>query len=400
MKALLLVLLVICKMDVDAQNADLQYNGLSRTQSTKHQINSRVQEFKEIGYLHQTSTDGVSWTGSDSSNQFTYDANGNLLSELIQKWNGTAWANSAYDSSVYINNNQALYLALSWDNTHNVWVNQSMDVYTYDSSNYLATDTNYLWSSGNSSWNYHSLEFYAYDSSGNLIDRTIQSWNNIAWGNKAQYVRTYDSLNLATSQLTLAWNNTVWDSTYLSYLNYDTYGDEVSTYFLALDTVSDKWNIYGYDTSTYEPINIQLTFLYLSWNADSGRYLPGYGYTLGYDEYGNNTSEIYYTYNDTTATNTNQWFYYYGTIDVLGLKPIAADNEFELYPNPASNLLSIEMNGQRADEIRLYDLTGQVVADIKSPGNNQVDVSQLTSGVYIAEVMANSNIHRSKWVKM
>ncbi|MNJ85112.1 hypothetical protein D3C87_25790 [compost metagenome] len=81
-------------------------------------------------------------------------------------------------------------------------------------------------------------------------------------------------------------------------------------------------------------------------------------------------------------------------ISTVGLEALT-QNGWNVYPNPASDQLFIEVN--EAVEIAIIDMTGKTVqqADLKS-GNNIIQVSSLTPGVYFIKSTYGANV---KFVK-
>ena len=71
-----------------------------------------------------------------------------------------------------------------------------------------------------------------------------------------------------------------------------------------------------------------------------------------------------------------------------------------LFPNPAGNELNISIQGMQAERVRIYNVKGQLVMDVKQPQANRINVSLLATGVYMAEVQARGATGRSRWVKM
>lgn len=59
------------------------------------------------------------------------------------------------------------------------------------------------------------------------------------------------------------------------------------------------------------------------------------------------------------------------------------DISFEIYPNPASNMLTIE--GENIDHISIYNLLGQEIYSVKT-GKSTLNVSQFHKGIYIIGV--------------
>ncbi len=74
---------------------------------------------------------------------------------------------------------------------------------------------------------------------------------------------------------------------------------------------------------------------------------------------------------------------------------------FDMYPNPASNSLNIDLpNGAVSAKVEFYDYVGKLAlrAEI-SPNNNSINVSDLSSGMYILKVITDNKIGSKKFIK-
>lgn len=85
-------------------------------------------------------------------------------------------------------------------------------------------------------------------------------------------------------------------------------------------------------------------------------------------------------------------------ISQVSVETIVAENSLKLYPNPASNNITVNytlLNNADETTIRIRSLVGQTVYEQKiangSAGNKQVniDITNITNGIYIAELEAN-----------
>ena len=79
-----------------------------------------------------------------------------------------------------------------------------------------------------------------------------------------------------------------------------------------------------------------------------------------------------------------------------------ASNRVELYPNPATNHLTISSlsPSHEALNIRLLSLSGQVVMSQQAVNLPQhLDISQLPAGVYMVEISGESGVKYEKMVK-
>jgi ligand-binding sensor domain-containing protein len=68
-----------------------------------------------------------------------------------------------------------------------------------------------------------------------------------------------------------------------------------------------------------------------------------------------------------------------------------------IYPNPAQTTITIQTDNQPISEIKIYNLTGQLVLK-KRPSGNQVDVSGLKDGLYVIECLVGDRLYRQKLV--
>lgn len=104
---------------------------------------------------------------------------------------------------------------------------------------------------------------------------------------------------------------------------------------------------------------------------------------------------LYFSANYDDAGN-ELWKYCDGTLNISDI------NEFSVnvYPNPATDKLFMETNGLSVTEISIYNLAGSLVLKDKLSKTNTIDISQLISGVYIAEITYKEKSARRKFVKM
>ena len=75
-------------------------------------------------------------------------------------------------------------------------------------------------------------------------------------------------------------------------------------------------------------------------------------------------------------------------------------NKFSIYPNPASNILNIEFNGEFSGDIQLFDMTGRLLKTTENLSEiTSIDVSDLASGVYFIHFVSESGCFTKKFVK-
>lgn len=82
---------------------------------------------------------------------------------------------------------------------------------------------------------------------------------------------------------------------------------------------------------------------------------------------------------------------------------LSSDNfnvtKVKLYPNPTSNILNIEANGD-VQNIAVYNVLGQEVMNRQTSGTSiGLDVSSLNAGIYVIKTMIDGNVSSTKFIK-
>lgn len=81
-----------------------------------------------------------------------------------------------------------------------------------------------------------------------------------------------------------------------------------------------------------------------------------------------------------------------------GINTVTANAQVQIFPNPASSLLTIKVTDIRPELISVYDVDGQKVDEEKF--NTQLDISKLSPGLYLIEVKNAQTTARSRFLKM
>jgi hypothetical protein len=103
-------------------------------------------------------------------------------------------------------------------------------------------------------------------------------------------------------------------------------------------------------------------------------------------------SQISRFYSDSLASGNKYDF-------ALGINPID-ENLIAIYPNPVTNILTIDLKGLNGENIRIIDLNGRVVYQYKGNQNGQilkVDMSIFENGFYLLSLEIN---HERRFYKI
>lgn len=107
----------------------------------------------------------------------------------------------------------------------------------------------------------------------------------------------------------------------------------------------------------------------------------------------------------TSSTDVMDWGetedYTINITSVVGVNEISASNNLIIYPNPVTTTLIL--NQQKANNItyNIVSVTGRVMqVGVLNNSEKQIDVSSLSEGVYLLQLIDNSSIVQHKFIKM
>ena len=121
----------------------------------------------------------------------------------------------------------------------------------------------------------------------------------------------------------------------------------------------------------------------------SGReaYVTGWGTTVQQSvaELQNHVSSIRSQFNNLTTNSGSPFIYQPFTV---GMDGVRGQSLAKIYPNPASNVLSVSLPHNEAVDVQLFNMTGQLLMTKSISGTSTLDISSLPQGVYVVKVGA------------
>ncbi|MBI3232545.1 MAG: T9SS type A sorting domain-containing protein [Bacteroidetes bacterium] len=296
---------------------------------------------------------------------YTYDAQKNVLTELSQEWNAatSAWLNT--NNSIYTynaNNNRTSTINQGWQS--GAWVNNNKFIYNFDANYRAISDLYQSWNVGTSSWENLVQNVYKFNTS-NLVDSAItQYWNGStsAWVSYILVTYTYDANKNQTSSLFQSWDtqSSSWKNTYSHTFTYDLNKNMLTDLFKTYN-VGGTWDNTELDTYTYDADNNQLSEVYQDWVIASGNWLN------------TDSSHYYYTKKNTNPNNG---------VALLNV----ANKELNIYPNPATNIATINFETTSKEILTIVNLLGEQVYTQSYIANQTIDLSSFSKGIYIVKV--------------
>ncbi|GEP52575.1 hypothetical protein FNO01nite_32470 [Flavobacterium noncentrifugens] len=109
-----------------------------------------------------------------------------------------------------------------------------------------------------------------------------------------------------------------------------------------------------------------------------------------------NKAEIYFDYNFPILTNTATT-----TIAALAITDFKFSDYFKLYPNPANDVLNIQLKKEvKISSVSIYNTLGQLILiNTNFSRSGSIDVSALKSGNYFIKVNSDQGTSNAKFVK-
>ena len=84
--------------------------------------------------------------------------------------------------------------------------------------------------------------------------------------------------------------------------------------------------------------------------------------------------------------------------ETLGLDDYLGE-EINIYPNPTTDLINFSLSGLESTEVAVVDVTGKVVLSTAISSENNIDVSNLKSGVYFVQIEVDGRQASYKFIK-
>ncbi len=379
------------------------------TSQGQNKLFSAVSEYYDVN--------SSSWQNSYGVN-YEYDSNNNVISEIGLDWTAGKWANSSKTSYTYNVNNKITELVFQiWNGTTNSYENVNKDAYTYISGK--PTEIVYYdWSSPN--WVIKDKTVISYNAN-NLPSAALSSlWDGTQWLNDSRYTTTYNANQKLTEDLGEKWINSNWVNDYKSLYTYNSNNKLVTGRFASWDVFNSRWVEetrtdyeldangnrtkttysgsfgskleYNYDTSSLMA-SFANPFKDKSGIDYFGEDYPYVNKLLGYNEFTYNTQTNSFDQNGRTTFN-------YSNAITLGTEELElANNTIIVFPNPTTDFLTIQNASNTAiDKIIVSDISGKTVLQ-QNQNASQVNVQNLSKGMYLLQVVSGDNKWQSKFLK-
>jgi hypothetical protein len=177
----------------------------------------------------------------------TYDASGNMLMYLLQKWEDAQWSDFWRDLYTYdADGNQLTFVNQCWQN--NQWDNEWATRSTYGPDGVVRTWAMLAWT--NARWTNNWRETYAYNINGTLSAYRGEDGRNAEWVNHDSCTYTYGENGKEVERICQLWDGKDWINTRRFAFKYDEHGNMVGE--LGGGWWDNRWNTYSRQSCTYD----------------------------------------------------------------------------------------------------------------------------------------------------
>lgn len=380
---LAVAMMVFSSGNVFAQRSDRMADVKAFAQQRYQQAERSVYEPVSATYDNPTYLDNYNVT-------YAYDEQCRLFKEQIQHNTGTDRTTYEYTETDQVS------VALEEYQSGDDWYNKSIQTYTYNADDKIEDILTQKWE--DTVWVNDKKETYTY--SGNVTSILYSEWNG-AWDSKELYTITYSSNDYEILKQVM---------TAGTWTNKNRIKVTLNENHAILKEVSYEWtwgDWYEGDVTDYVYEGLVYTSIHVSRNGGEEFLTIDYEY----DDHGNAIHAkvnvlpsqllgykpvVYMPYADNTKSKKikvipDGWGYpeeirmNYDEI-FLSTNELTQNTAFNLYPNPANDMISVD--GEGFEKAEIYNIAGQKVME---SSNAQIDVKALQAGVYMVKVFGNGS---------
>lgn len=292
---------------------------------------STIMEHSYDSQNRRISTVNTYEDGSKDKVEYTYN-NQSLIEKATQyEFEEGVWVEDGLNVFEYDSNGN-MVLVTVFDREDNVWEKDEKTEFTYQNGK-LVRELQYDWLLGE--WVEDQSIEYNYDAQGDLVETIEFDLVDLAWlkDNRMEY--TYDANHNCTSQAEYDFNNILGD-----------------------------WEIENKMTLTYDLSVPSNTIAGLDFFDDAAITMNNKPLTIEETTYDDEMAPIFYTlyYSETTGMGEHN------------------GSQIALWPNPASEILSLNAKGLQ--QVEIFSMDGRQVMHLEN-GIETIDVSALAKGCYL-----------------
>lgn len=373
-----------------------------------------------------------------SKREYAYASNGNLIMMSITDGNQTTnqWE-PRLKHSYFFNSlgNDSLTLTYDWTTT---WVEDYKTEYDYNANNLHSKTTFYQWDQN--AWKEVRTEEYSYDAQGreiefvkkyrdanwNLIntDRETNSytgstqieeiftWRNNQWWPNKRNTYALNTQNQIIEKLVEHGNYSVagqYTPKNKHFYSYDGVGniieEEIEAFYqgnwIEDSRLEKSFDLNNKQTSRFHVMDVGFWYIIsqFEYHTDPNQPISGLTVPHWYSFEEMVTDTFSYELQPNTSNKQDDLHAVFYWSDVLNSADDVHQEELSVYPNPTTKFVTINNLQNSFAVMQLFDVRGKLIKEFQVRPKDKIDVSSLSSGVYLYCIQNGSTTNRGRIIK-
>jgi hypothetical protein len=412
------------------RNSGIMPSGSENSTLSGNTRSTNLVHTKSIDYLW----DGSGWVYYHNAT-YKYNADGQET-EMIQ-FDTTRPMNHYKRINFYDPyKNSTGYVYYQWDSVGKKWdtIQGQRMLCQYNASHFITQKIPQQWTSSFYGWTNDpskQREDYILDVNGKYTQMTVYSWSGTnwipyykdtictwngdqlssylekipnstnGWKDDARYSTIFTGKNYIGWLEVMNVSGTSWDSLFRFTKTYDANGGSV-LYQDQYNSANSSWEQAARSINYIDSLGNYTGFRVEERYAGNWRLNNGESHKFTYNSNEVILSDIWSAYNKNTDLLEPQLKFVYSEFKIPGtvtVKELSASNNIKVYPNPASDYIFIENNGnfKTNSSINLYDLNGRLILNkVNNDNNVKIDLNGLKAGIYLLEVNNDNGVSRNR----
>jgi hypothetical protein len=326
------------------------------------------------------------WTNANRVT-YVYNAAGQVTVMIQDNWVNNAWLPAVKTICIYDVDDRLTGTGNSlWSNDESTWKESDRHTYTYDANGNWISD---VYQNMNGSWVNNNQVTFNYDGSNKRTETTSQAWNGSTWVNTSKLITGYDGSGFRSEDIQKQWDAPANDWRNLSrrLYTYNVNDKQNSTTTEMWDGGSAWVTDTRYDFF-YNGEKIEQTIIKNrtnnTWDT-AGRFIVTFDANLNgimlTDETYDDAAGIYHAVDG----DSRFMFFYEDYDEPVSIKNILPQIDLSIFPNPAKGILEVRLNDQKIKQVTISDLQGKTVYSSKSAIDSNeltLPVAHLSDGIY------------------
>ncbi len=339
-------------------------------------------------------TDGE-WKHQEKS-EFEKDSKGNTIREEYFYWSGNDWllSNGKKTITDFSSSNQYIESDLVYDDNTKFYTPIMRRIYNISNTK---IDEILTQKYDKNEWVNLYAEGFDYNSNAEISEMIYLTWNGTQWENKELYTNInwhdYSKKQLNTIELKV-WSNNSWNSDQKVVFQYKMNGGISSVSFV---NINNEW-VYAYRLNEdYDTHNNPKSYKVEMYENNTWTTLMETEMEYTYDLQNRLVESIIKIYDGSIWHNLTKEIITYKTN--TGIANHKA--ELNVFPNPTSDYIQLNMKEASAGTLNIYNLSGQLLISqhIENTNEARVNLNELTAGTYIVNFICGYEVLVTKIIK-